>query len=392
MSSHNHHYETAGLIISYLLKICIISVIVISIYQQQLVYFFGSTFALLVSLIPTILKRSYQITLPLVLDILIVTSLLLHTGGVLLNAYHSIPFYDSLTHFVSAFLVAFLSFVMIYTLDSYWADLTMHKYAIAFLVVFFTIVMGVVWEFNEWIADLVFHTAQQWGYTDTIKDLLVNTLAGIIMAIIGLSMIKRGSFKGLTEDFSEQIYKKAIKKLQEKYEKNDVLHAVAKQDTTVALPSVVVCLVALLTILRIGDLVVDYYIPVPGYQLTTRFLLSVLFAFVSLIFIYILDQHWEGLSMNQYAMAFVVVISTISCGVIFEFVKWLNITGTYYVETNQVLMLNLTADTFAGIIIAIAGVYLIKSGYFGEMTRNLGRQINDSFTKRIIPLKRNFER
>ena len=219
MNTKNHHYKTAGLIVSYLLKLCIVALLSISIYQQQWVWVFGSTLALTISLIPTILKRNYQITLPLALDILIVTALLLHVGGGLLDAYHTIPYYDSLTHFTSAFFVAFLSFVVIYTLHVYWASLKMDKYAMALLVVFCTIAMGVVWEFNEWISDLVFHTAEQWGYTDTIKDLSINALAGTIMALIGVSMIKKGSFNEMTEDFSKHIDKKIIQKLKEKYEK-----------------------------------------------------------------------------------------------------------------------------------------------------------------------------
>ena len=156
------------------------------------------------------MKRNYQITLPLFLDILITIALILHIGGGLLGAY-SIPDYDSLTHFVSSFLIAFITFVIIYILDEYWDGLEMDKYAMAFVVVIATIAMGVIWEFNEWITDIIFGTYEQWGYTDTLKDLFIDMLAGIAMAIIGVSMIKRGSFDGMTEEFGEQIDKKIIK-------------------------------------------------------------------------------------------------------------------------------------------------------------------------------------
>ena len=170
--------------------------------------------ALIVSLIPTILKRNYQITLPLILEILITITLILHVGGGLLGAY-GIPNYDTLTHFISSFLVAFLAFVIIYILDEYWDGLNMDKYAMAFVVVIATIAMGVVWEFNEWITDLVFGTHEQWGYNDTIKDLFIDMLAGILMAVIGVNMIKRGSFEEMTEEFGEQIDKKIIKSRKE---------------------------------------------------------------------------------------------------------------------------------------------------------------------------------
>jgi len=203
--------KTGGVIVSYILKILMIILLIISIYNKHIEWIFGAGLGIIVSFVPTILKRNYQITLPIILDILITTALFLHIGGGILGAY-GIIHYDTLTHFVSSFLIAFLAFVVIYILDEYWDGLMMDKYAMAFLVVFTTIAMGVIWEFNEWITDLIFKTQEQWGYNDTIKDLFVDMLAGIAMAIIGVVMIKRGSFDELTEDLGEQIDKKIIKK------------------------------------------------------------------------------------------------------------------------------------------------------------------------------------
>ena len=207
----NSDLRLGGVIFSYFLKILMVIFLIISIYNQHWIWIFGCILALIVSSVPTILKRNYQITLPLVLEILITIALILHVGGGLLGAY-SIPQYDSLTHFVSSFLVAFIAFVIIYILDEYWDGLMMDKYAMAFVVVIATIAMGVVWEFNEWITDIIFGTYEQWGYNDTIKDLFIDMLAGIVMAAIGVSMIKRGSFDEMTEELGEQIDKRIIKR------------------------------------------------------------------------------------------------------------------------------------------------------------------------------------
>jgi hypothetical protein len=199
-----------GVILSYFLKIIMVIFLFISIYNLHWIWIFGCILALIVSSVPTILKRNYQITLPLVLEILITIALILHVGGGLLGAY-SIPQYDSLTHFVSSFLVAFIAFVIIYILDQYWDGLMMDKYAMAFVVVIATIAMGVVWEFNEWITDIIFGTFEQWGYNDTIKDLFIDALAGILMAAVGVALIKRGKFDEITGSFGKQIDKKIIK-------------------------------------------------------------------------------------------------------------------------------------------------------------------------------------
>lgn len=203
--------RTGGVILSYILKIIMIIFLIISIWKVHWVWIFGCFLALIVSLIPTILKRNYQITLPLALEILVTIALILHVGGGLLGAY-GIAHYDALTHFVSSFLVAFLAFVIIYILDEYWDGLKMDKYAMAFVVVIATIAVGVVWEFNEWITDIVFGTYEQWGYTDTLKDLFIDLLAGILMAVVGVALIKRGSFDEFTDEFGEQIDKKIIKR------------------------------------------------------------------------------------------------------------------------------------------------------------------------------------
>ncbi|UCB58419.1 MAG: hypothetical protein JSV67_07405 [Thermoplasmatales archaeon] len=199
-----------GVILSYTLKIIMIVFLIISIWKLHWIWIFGCSLTLIVSFVPTILKRNYQITLPLVLEILIIIALILHVGGGLLGAY-GISHYDTLTHFVSSFLVAFLAFVIIYILDEYWDGLMMDKYAMAFVVIIATIAMGVIWELNEWITDIIFGTHEQWGYTDTLKDLFIDALAGFVMAVIGVTMIKRGSFDDMTEEFGEQI-DKIIKK------------------------------------------------------------------------------------------------------------------------------------------------------------------------------------
>ena len=166
-----------------------------------------------------------------------------------------------------------------------------------------------------------------------------------------------------------------------------ILPSILKKDAKFTLPWVLDFLIALVTILHMGGRLLDFYYTIENYHLITRFFISLLVAFIGLAMIYILDEHWDGLRMDKYAMAFVTVIFTMAVGVILEFVKWINVTGTYYIKTNTVLMLNLSLDTIAGIIIAIIGVSLIKSGKFETMTDEFGNQIDrmviDQLEKRI---------
>jgi hypothetical protein len=189
-----------------------IFLLIIAFWKDDWTGVFGCIIGIILSFIPSILHKNFNITLPWILDTLIAFALFLHIGGVVLNAYHIIPFYDNLTHFVSAILVAFLAFVSIYILDKYWKGLKMNKYAMAFIVVIFTMAMGVVWEFFEWTTDLLFQTKEQWGLHDTMKDLLIDTIAGIFIAFIGVNLIKKGKFQKITKNLGKQINSKIINK------------------------------------------------------------------------------------------------------------------------------------------------------------------------------------
>lgn len=162
-----------------------------------------------------------------------------------------------------------------------------------------------------------------------------------------------------------------------------ILPTILKKDVKFTLPWFLDLLIALVTILFVGGRLLDYDSTIPGYQIVTRFFMSMLVAFIGLAVIYILDEHWDGLKMNKYAMAFVTVLLTMSIGVILEFIKWLNITGIYYIKTNHALMMNLSADTIAGIFIAIIGVSLIKTGKFEKMTDDFGNQIDKMVIEKL---------
>jgi hypothetical protein len=207
-----NNYLKSNFFSLHVLKIIMFVLLVIAFWKNDWTGVFGCIIGIILSFIPSILHKNFNITLPWILDTLIAFALFLHIGGVVLNAYHIIPFYDTLTHFVSSILVAFLAFVSIYILDKYWKGLHMNKYAMAFIVIIFTMAMGVVWEFFEWTTDLLFDTNEQWGLHDTMKDLLIDTIAGIFIAFIGVNMIKSGKFQKLTHKLGKQINTSIINK------------------------------------------------------------------------------------------------------------------------------------------------------------------------------------
>ena len=205
MKLKRYFYYKGVFIAPYVLRIVSTVLLVMSIWDRDLAGIIACFLTIVVSFIPTVLEKDFKITLPWSLDLLMASALLLHVGGNTLKAYYLIPGYDTITHFVSSIFISFMAFVVIYILDKYWDALLMDTYALAFMVVIFTMAMGVVWELFEWGIDLLFGIELQWGLHDTMKDLLVDTIAGIIMGVVGVSLIKRGSFDEITKEFGEDL-------------------------------------------------------------------------------------------------------------------------------------------------------------------------------------------
>ena len=155
-----------------------------------------------------------------------------------------------------------------------------------------------------------------------------------------------------------------------------------KQNVNVTLPWAIEFLIVGIIALNMGGVLLRAYTTIPWYAGLTQFLISILVAFLAFAIIYILDIYWDGLKMDQSAMAFVVVITTMAAAVIFEFIKWFRIFGSRSESVEQVLI-SLLESTIAGIIMAAVGSYLIKHGEFGQYTEGLGKQVDKNIIQRL---------
>lgn len=152
-------------------------------------------------------------------------------------------------------------------------------------------------------------------------------------------------------------------------------------DTKFTLPWSIELLIASVFALNMGGSLLNAYYTIPWYVELTQILFSVLVAFFAFAVIYILHVYWDGLIMDKFAMAFVVVVTTMSSAVILEFVKWFRVFGRKQTTVEGVLF-SLLVSTIVGILIALIGVNLIKTGRFDDITENLGKQIDSQIIKR----------
>ena len=194
-------YDDKDLLASYCLQIVLVATFIIALIQQEWIWVLGCLVAVSIGFIPTILKKNIEVTLPWPIGLLFALVCGLNMAGVLLDAYHIIPWYGEITQFFTSVLVAFIAFAIIYILHVYWDGLIMDKYAMAFVVVIGTMASCVILEFVKWFR---LFGAKQTSVEGVLISLLTGTIGGIIMALIGVSLINTGELDELTGNLGKQ--------------------------------------------------------------------------------------------------------------------------------------------------------------------------------------------
>jgi hypothetical protein len=189
------------LIASYSLQAVLVITLIIALWKQEWIWVIGCFIAVFIGFIPSLIHRDVNILLPWQIQLLIATVATLNMAGVLLDAYYTIPGFGEITQFFTSVLFAFLAFAIIYILHVYWDGLIMDKYAMAFVVVIGTMAAGVILEFLKWFK---LFGATQTSVESVLTSLFISTISGILIAFIGVGLIKSGEFDEITEDLGKQ--------------------------------------------------------------------------------------------------------------------------------------------------------------------------------------------
>jgi hypothetical protein len=180
--------------LSFNLKLMLIAMAVITFFKGEYTWFVGTLVAIFLSFTPAILKKDFNVDLPIILDFAITLSIFLHVIGGYLHFYYLIVFYDHITHFLTSATISLLGVTLLYILTYHFKILKLPAIGFGILTVFTTISMGVFWEFMEWGIDLLMGTNFQWGLQDTMMDLFFDAVAGIIVGTIATLRLRAGEF------------------------------------------------------------------------------------------------------------------------------------------------------------------------------------------------------
>src|SRR3990170_8300358 len=176
--------------LSWLMKLIMIGMLPYVVYNGSYLFAIAITVAIVLSLLPSIVERSYHVTLPFELDLLITSITFLHTFfGEWLKFYDRVWLWDKALHIYGTGVVAMLAFMIVYTLH-YTKKIRLTLPLVGLFTIIFAMAVGGFWEIGEFAVDKLFFKDTQNGLDNTMWDLINDFIGGIFIAVVGIIYIK----------------------------------------------------------------------------------------------------------------------------------------------------------------------------------------------------------
>ena len=160
----------------------------------------NASVALGVTFVPGALEREYDLPMNPGLTLWISSAVFLHALGTvgipgLIESFYGenspVPFYDHLTHGLSASVVAATGYTVARAIDEHTDAVSLPPRFMFVFILQFVLAFGVAWEVLEFgisgVASLVGSGSvlTQYGLDDTLLDLIFDTVGGIVVAVWG---------------------------------------------------------------------------------------------------------------------------------------------------------------------------------------------------------------
>lgn len=146
---------------------------------------------LMLTYLANFIEQRYNIDIPLEIEVYMAVFMV---GAVSLGEagdfYERFWWWDLLLHFSSAMVFGLVGFMILYVLY-YQKKLQTSPFIIAVFTFSFALAIGAAWEIFEFSVDQLFGlNTQRSGLRDTMTDLIVDALGGLLTAGVGYSYIK----------------------------------------------------------------------------------------------------------------------------------------------------------------------------------------------------------
>ena len=178
--------------LSYLFRFIILIEAVSAAWQKDLLTLSASLGILILTFMPSLLKKNYKITLPTEMEFLLVLFISLSLVlGELRGFYAVFWWWDIFLHSFSAILLAFVGLLIPYILYTEKRIKTTPKFVALFMFTF-ALAIGASWEIFEFGMDQIFgFNMQKSGLVDTMWDLITDAISAFILSIITYFYLKR---------------------------------------------------------------------------------------------------------------------------------------------------------------------------------------------------------
>jgi len=149
--------------------------------------FVNSGGPLAITFLPALLRREYDYAMDTGLVLWITVASTLHAAGAL-ELYEAFGWYDSLTHAVSASLIAGVGYAIARAVERHSRAVDFNREFRATFIVLFVLAVGVGWEILEFTSGGLASTVggeavlAQYGTSDIVNDLVFNTVGAFIVA------------------------------------------------------------------------------------------------------------------------------------------------------------------------------------------------------------------
>lgn len=183
------------------LQVIIAIGLVLEIYEQQWMNVAVVTGILLVTLLPALLARRLEIVIPPEFELLAIAFIFASIFlGETRDFYERIWWWDIALHATSGGLLGIFGFLLVYVLNANpRIDMDMRPGFVALFAFCFSLAVGALWEIFEFAMDRLagFHMQKPMlgddsGLTDTMWDLIVDTVGALAIAVLGYSYMRRG--------------------------------------------------------------------------------------------------------------------------------------------------------------------------------------------------------
>lgn len=176
--------------------------VIYNFFTRQWEVFFSAVLTLILFILPSLLAKRSKIKIPAVFQIVVLLFIFASMYlGEIHGYFYRYAWWDTMLHANSAIMLAYIGFLLIFTLNR---DKRMHVHLSPFFMALFSfcfaLAMGSMWEIFEFGVDVIFGANMQkarnleeiygvfdtrLGVIDTMRDLIVDAIGALIVSVTG---------------------------------------------------------------------------------------------------------------------------------------------------------------------------------------------------------------